>query len=175
MGVDGERFLGFGGSFGMVVVFEREAGEELLGFEKLGIGFDGLTGQLFGAALILIGGQNSEAEQGAGVVLVNLEDFLEEVGSDAQFVAAAMVHEHAAPEDFVFQVFGVLGHQGSEGVVGGVEIALLPESFRLFESLSRDRQVDDKREQAQPRDEFHLSISSWVLASSTSRRVSCFL
>src|ERR1017187_7536709 len=91
MGVDGERFVGFGGSFGIVVVFEREAGEELLGFEKLGIGFDGLACQFFGAAIISIGGQKSEAEQCAGVALVNLEDFLEEVGSDAEFVAAAVV------------------------------------------------------------------------------------
>ena len=88
-GVDGERFAGFSGGFGIVVVFEREAGEEFLGFEKFGIGFDGLAGQLFGGAIILIGGQKSETEQCAGVGLVNLEDFFEEVGSDAEFVAAA--------------------------------------------------------------------------------------
>ncbi len=43
IGVDGQGFAGFGGGFGIVVVFEREAREQFLGFEKLGVGLDGLT------------------------------------------------------------------------------------------------------------------------------------
>jgi len=98
--------VGFGGGFGRVVVLERQAGEQFLGFEQLGVGLESLAGQVGGAAFEVLGGNQGQAEDGAGVILLDGQGFVEEVGGD---VGLPVVEVEAAPADFVIGVVGMLG------------------------------------------------------------------
>ena len=50
VGVDREGLLGLFGGLGVVVVFERETGQQFLGFDQLGIGFERFSGEIGGRA-----------------------------------------------------------------------------------------------------------------------------
>ena len=179
--IDGESLLSFLGGFGVVVVFQRQTGEQFLRFEQLGVPFECLLRQFFGVAGELVGGNQGQAKLGVGVVGFDLEGFGEQVGGVLVIVhrrigaMGAVLQEHAAPAHTVLRIVGMLGYQIAEGRVGITEIALLPIRFRLLEGLGRKNQGNQKQHGAEPRGLSHLSISSVILPSSSSRRVICFL
>ena len=61
VGIERQRLFGFLGCLGVVVIFEREAGQQLLGFHEFGIGGQGPSRQLRRLGLVVFRGEQSHA------------------------------------------------------------------------------------------------------------------
>ena len=144
VGVHGQGLLGFIGGASVVVVFEREARQQFLRLQHVRIEIQRAARQRGSVPAELVRGQQRLAQDCAGIVLVDGERFVEQLGG---ILGVAVLEVHAAPADLAGGVLRVLAvAKYFETLVGFQHAVLPPERFRLLQGLS-GKQGGEKKEQ----------------------------
>ena len=142
LGVNGEGLVGLLHGLGGVVVLERQPRQQFLGLHQFGVRRQRLVRQIGGHAFEILRGHQGQAQQGAGVVLLQLERFVEEGQGIGRL---GVIQVQPAPAHPVIGILGIPGHQRTERVVGFLEAARFPERLGLLQRLRRQKRRQQQR------------------------------
>ena len=110
----------------LVVIFERELGKQLLGFDHFRGELQRALGEFHGLLFESIRGQKGCCIRGAGMLLVNRKRFLEKLFG---FVLGVSFQEQHSPTNPQVSVTRLLGDSGTERQICGLVVVKSPKTF----------------------------------------------